>query len=728
MTTTDTMTGSQQAHAALLLRHDEGGSTGDRALLAELRAEPDVVVIDHGADLRAELAALRPAVTEAALGEPLRWAWYPWRRTLVSVLGPLSFRRVRLDRNRNKITSTEQDGYRRLTIGIVGLSVGHSIAHTLALEGLCGRLRLADNDRLELSNLNRIPASVFDIGINKAVVVARRIAELDPYVAVDTFTSGVTEQNISEFLAGLDLVIEECDSLDMKVRIRQSARARGIPVLMDTSDRGLFDVERFDAEPERALFHGLLGDTDPVSLRGLSTRAKAPHVMRILQTAELSARMAASVVEIDRTVTTWPQLGGDVQLGAATVAAAVRRFGRGEPLPSGRIRIDLDSALDTLSAATGQPAAVSSPVGVDLTVRVPAAPVDAVLQAMAMAPSGGNSQPWALSVVPGGVQARVVQARTSAMDVAFRGSYVGIGAAAFNAQVAAAQHGLRASIAAFPDEQDPGLAASIALTRGSDPELAKLYPAMVQRITNRNPGRRRELAPDVVTDLHRAAAAGGATMHLVTDPAGVAEMADILAASDRIRFLTPRLHQQMMAELNWFEHAALGIDVRSLGLDAADLAKLAVASRADVMACLASWHGGAALGDSTRDRVNASSAVAVLTVPGDTPADYLRGGMAVEQVWIRAGQHRLDVQPVSPVFLYARSDTDLKTVSEEFTADLHELQRLFRSTIGLDGSQTPVLVLRLSHDAPPAVRGRRLDRSAVMSGTDGSSNGWGQSW
>jgi len=54
MTTTDTMTGTKQPHAAVLLRDDDGGSTGDRALLAELRAEPDVLVIDQRADLRAE--------------------------------------------------------------------------------------------------------------------------------------------------------------------------------------------------------------------------------------------------------------------------------------------------------------------------------------------------------------------------------------------------------------------------------------------------------------------------------------------------------------------------------------------------------------------------------------------------------------------------------------------------------------------------------------------------
>ena len=49
------------------------------------------------------------------------------------MLGPRLFRRLRLDRNRNKITSLEQDGYQRLSIGVIGLSVGHSIAHTLAL-------------------------------------------------------------------------------------------------------------------------------------------------------------------------------------------------------------------------------------------------------------------------------------------------------------------------------------------------------------------------------------------------------------------------------------------------------------------------------------------------------------------------------------------------------------------------------------------------------------------
>lgn len=94
--------------------------------------------------------------------------------------GSPGFRAVRLDRNRHLITAEEQRALHALRVGVVGLSAGHAIAYTLAAEGACGTLRLADFDKIELSNLNRVPVGVFDIGLNKAMIAARRIAELDP--------------------------------------------------------------------------------------------------------------------------------------------------------------------------------------------------------------------------------------------------------------------------------------------------------------------------------------------------------------------------------------------------------------------------------------------------------------------------------------------------------------------------------------------------------------------
>ena len=319
----------------------------DKATLDRLRADPVIEFVDRRDTQLAELRGLLPPDPELA-AEPCRWAYYPWRRTVVAVLGPRGFRAVRLDRNRNVITADEQSRLGELRIGVVGLSAGHVIAHTLAAQGLCGLLRLADFDHLELSNLNRVPATVLDIGLNKAEVAARRIAELDPYLPVEIMDEGLTLDTVEEFLDGLNIVVEECDSLDMKAIVRERARARGIPVLMATSDRGLIDVERFDLEPQRPILHGLLGDVDPASLARMTSAQKVPYLVRLLEAEHLSSRLVASVVEIDRTLSTWPQVSGDVVLGATVIAEAVRRIGLGEHLPSGRARLDIGGVLDRL--------------------------------------------------------------------------------------------------------------------------------------------------------------------------------------------------------------------------------------------------------------------------------------------------------------------------------------------------------------------------------------------
>ena len=311
-----------------------------REVLRVLREDSALQLVDRLDEQREQLLQTIPAPKPALLEEGSRWVYYPWRRAVVRLLAGRPFTALRLDRNRNKLTTAEQSRLRTLRVGVIGLSAGHTIAHVLAMEGLVGEIRLADFDTLELSNLNRVPASVLDLGVNKAVVAARRIAEIDPYLRVVVVPEGVNRENLASFLEGLDVVVEECDSLDMKFLVREAARERRIPVIMETSDRGVLDVERFDVDPDRPIFHGLLGDMDSERLAGLSLAEKAPFVIRLIGARDASARGAASLLEVGQTITGWPQLGSEITLGAATVAAAVRRLGLGvrAPLRSSALR------------------------------------------------------------------------------------------------------------------------------------------------------------------------------------------------------------------------------------------------------------------------------------------------------------------------------------------------------------------------------------------------------
>ncbi|HUH32803.1 MAG TPA: ThiF family adenylyltransferase [Daejeonella sp.] len=284
------------------------------------------------------------------------WIYYPWTQGLVHVLDEAEFIEVRTNRNRNKITQAEQEILKTKAIGVVGLSVGQSIALTIAMERVCGEIRLADFDTADLSNLNRLRTGLHNLGLKKTIVAAREIAEIDPFIKVVIYNEGLTTDNMDDFfLQGgkLDLLVEVCDGLETKVSSRIRARELLIPVVMDTNDRGMLDIERFDLEPTRPILHGLVGDLRPEDIGGLSNREKIPLILKIVGADTISDRLRASMSELGKTLKNLPQLASSVVLGGAITTDAVRRILLNQFPHSGRYYIDTDLLIsDELNTQT----------------------------------------------------------------------------------------------------------------------------------------------------------------------------------------------------------------------------------------------------------------------------------------------------------------------------------------------------------------------------------------
>lgn len=214
-----------------------------------------------------------------------RWVFYPWSGRLVHVLPPSEFRELRLDRNRHKVTADEQARLRGFHVGVVGLASAGEAAVTLAMENACGHLKLADFDALGLADLNRVRAAVHDLGTPKCVLAARQIYELDPYASLTLFPGGLDEGNVDAFLGGehpLDAVVDGCGDLHARVLLRERARAARIPVLAAAGDRGTTEVERFDLEPGRPLFHGRAGEVTIGEGESVMARGRAEVLLRLL--------------------------------------------------------------------------------------------------------------------------------------------------------------------------------------------------------------------------------------------------------------------------------------------------------------------------------------------------------------------------------------------------------------------------------------------------------------
>lgn len=277
------------------------------------------------------------------------WVYYPWKRTVVHLLPKRQFQLVRTNRNRDKISAKEQLTLQKKRIGIIGLSVGHSAAITLAQEGMCGEIRIADFDTIELSNLNRLRTSLINLAQEKSIVSCREILEIDPYIKVKIYKDGINDDNIESFFlddGALDLVVEECDSLKTKLNARLFAKKQKIPVIMDTNDRGLIDIERFDQENDRQILHGLFQTINPQSLENLSQSKKLELIYTLLGGSEnLSTAMRNSIQQIGKNLISFPQLASEVHLGGALVTYVARQILLDKKMPSGRYYVDLSELI-----------------------------------------------------------------------------------------------------------------------------------------------------------------------------------------------------------------------------------------------------------------------------------------------------------------------------------------------------------------------------------------------
>lgn len=283
------------------------------------------------------------------------WVYYPWSNSLIHILDEEEFIKVRTNRNICKITIEEIEILKHKKIGIIGLSVGQSIALTLAMERTCGSLHLADFDDVELSNMNRLRVSVKDLGMSKVVIAARQIAELDPYIKVSCFLEGLNTNNIDSFFienGKIDILIEECDGLEIKILSRIMAKKYRIPVVMDTNDRGMLDVERFDLEPDRPIFHGRTKELEYLTpkelitkFEGLAVDKKISFLAQIIGIENVSSKMKESLANMNKTIIGWPQLASSVVLGGAMVTDTCRRILLDHFKSSGRYFIDFDELI-----------------------------------------------------------------------------------------------------------------------------------------------------------------------------------------------------------------------------------------------------------------------------------------------------------------------------------------------------------------------------------------------
>ena len=123
-----------------------------------------------------------------------------------------------------------QDKLRTSRVTIVGCgALGSMAAMQLAGAGI-GKIRIADFDTIDISNLQRqFFFKSEEAGKNKAEILKERIISLNENVQVDIFPRMVTKNNIKDIFTDTDFVIDATDNPSSKYLIESICEVMSIP-------------------------------------------------------------------------------------------------------------------------------------------------------------------------------------------------------------------------------------------------------------------------------------------------------------------------------------------------------------------------------------------------------------------------------------------------------------------------------------------------------------------
>ncbi len=665
------------------------------------------------------------------------WVYYPWSRRLVHIVYKEEFIELRTSRNKYKITNEEQAKLQQKTVGIIGLSVGHAIATTIASERICSEIRLADFDILELTNLNRIKTGIGNLGLKKTVLAAREIAEIDPFIKVKCYHEGVTDANLFDFLTtggNLDVCLEECDGFYAKFKVRLTCKELGIPVIMDTSDKGLLDVERFDLEPDREIFHGLTHVEDLEKLRGLTTDEKIPYLYQIINEHEMSIRLRASLIEVGESIKSWPQLSSAVTMGSGIAVDVTRRMLLGDFVSSGRYSIDpeqliKDEEVHDKKVETSEPfSATKEDLGADvqtsLSSNIDKATIESLVADAIKAPSGGNSQPWKWVFNGNELFLFLDTERCSPYtDLNNWGAVLALGCATENLILSANSRGIGVVQEHLNQTEKFALKFSFS-SNGAQNVVpvydSTLYDAVAHRQTNRNNSELKVLETSHKEDLFAAVnSIDGAELTIIENREDIRALADIIAEGDMIRFLNKFLYEELMMEIRWDKKHAIeqpyGVELDLFDITAKDKIGFKIAGSWKV-ASFVKKIGGNALGDLSRKLLLNGSAVALITMPKIDNMNFFNGGMAIERFWLTAAKHDVAIHPFAALsYFFTRLETnsvDLFSAKEVET--LKALRIRWNEILKIPPGRPELFFCKLSY-APRAADSQRIPLDQVLS-------------
>ncbi|PCJ61869.1 MAG: hypothetical protein COA79_06125 [Planctomycetota bacterium] len=585
-------------------------------------------------------------------------------------------------RNVGFLSKSEMADLRHKRIAIPGLGgVGGLHLVTLVRTGFTN-FNIADFDIFDPVNVNRqYGAKISNFGNPKLDSMMNEAYEINPFLNFTTFPDGVTDDNIDQFLEGVDLLIDSLDVfvIDVRLKLFKKAYEKGIPVItaaplgFGTSIIAFSPIKGMsfheysciteDMDDENKFIHLVLSIA-PKSLHAeyISPIAIQPKIKKVpslgigcLMAASVASTMATKILLKRKDVKYAPHfLTIDPYLGKTKKG----RLWFGNKNPIQKIKIKLTKKFIRSVSLEKEP----EPEIPEVTLEnnsIPETLINYLIQAGIQAPSGENIQPWNFKIDANCVRIFInKEADNSFFNLKCKAGLISIGALIENMKIAATQFRLETVIETFSIETND-LAAKITFRPLDTIEPDYMHRYIWDRCVNRKPYLKKPLENYVCEEIESELNLfPNVKFHKVEGQQNLKQLRKILEVFGEVRTETKTVHETLHHNIHYtYEEAKKkksGFPLDNLEAGLAGNMMLKFTRKWSTQKFLNKFGFSKVIAKKTEEGISKSSACFLLSIPDFSDKSYIDGGRALERVWLKLTDLGISMQPMTTVnfFLY----------------------------------------------------------------------------
>lgn len=566
--------------------------------------------------------------------------------------------------------------HKRVAIpGLGGVGGLHLITHVRT--GFCN-FNLSDFDTFDVANVNRqYGAKVSNFKKPKLDSMIQEALEVNPFLNINTFPEGVNESNIDKFLDGVDILIDSLDVfvIDLRILLFKKAREKGIPIvtaaplgfgtslLCFSPTKGLSFEEHFGIQQnqsEQEKFIRLIAGIAPKGLHAqyMDLLAIQPKIKKVpsLGAGCLFAASAACAMSTK------------IVLGRKGVRYAPNFYAVDpylQEMKKGKIYGGHKNPLQKLKLYALKKIINQITLNKNLPPEPPEIPFEGqnipykikefIVQAGIQAPSGENTQPWLFSIIDNTITVKInPKGDFSFFNINQRAAILSSGCVIENIKIAASIFGLSCDIQFNKGNIEETLEIAQIHLINDKTERDALFRSIWDRCSNRKQYSKEKIAPYVFNEIRSIAKEfEGVELNIIEDRKDLKDLRSALIKVGIARTENPDVHKFLHYHIRpTFEIAQeekTGFPLDNLEAGAPGNFILNLTKNWGVMNFLNSLGFAKLMSSKVEEGVANCGACILLTVPDNSALNYVKGGQALERIWLKLTEMGVATQPMTTI-------------------------------------------------------------------------------